>query len=118
MRGRRLTDRERVLRSVPERQWMEQIIEAAEWLGYLVYHVNDSRRDAPGFLDLWCVGKPGGPNAGRLIVIETKTETGRLTPDQLVWLGALEQVRTVQVATARPSDVDRVLDLLQGKGVA
>jgi RecB family endonuclease NucS len=112
---RRLTDVERILRAVPERDYMEQIIETAEWLGYLVYHVNDSRRDKPGFLDIWCVGKPGGPQAGRLVVIETKRETEDPSTEQLMWLSALEQVTTVQAMVARPRDVDRVLELLQGR---
>ncbi len=115
MRRRRLTDQERVLRSVPEREYMRQIMEAAEWLGYLAYHVADSRLDNPGFPDIWAVGKPGGPNAGRLVVIETKRETGQLTKDQVIWMLALEQVTTVDVLTARPRDVDRVMDLLKAR---
>jgi hypothetical protein len=116
-RRRRLTDQERVLRSVAEKDWMDQVMETAEWCGFLVYHVNDSRRDRPGFLDVWMVGKPGGPNAGRLIIIETKTETGDISNEQLAWLGALEQVRTVEVMAARPRDVDRVMALITGNAV-
>ncbi len=110
-----MTDQERILRDVLEAPWMNQVIETAEWLGFLAYHVYDSRKDNPGFPDIWCVGKPGGRNAGRLVVIETKTETGVLTSDQLAWLGALAMVRTVEVMTARPRDVDRVMEVLQPK---
>lgn len=111
---RRLSDQERVLRAMPEKQWMAQVVETLEWLGFLVYHPYDSRRDNPGFLDIWAVGKAGGPNEGRLIVIETKTETGQLTSDQLAWLVSLERVKTVEVMAARPRDVDRVMALLSG----
>jgi hypothetical protein len=115
---RRLTDEERVLRSVPERDWMNQVIETAEWCGWLWYHVQDSRKDNPGFPDLILVGRPGGPNAGRLLAIECKRETGTVSADQLAWLGALEQVRTVEVMAARPRDVDRVMALISGNAVA
>jgi hypothetical protein len=109
---RRLTDQERVLRSVPEKQWMDQVIETAEWCGWLVYHVYDSRRDNPGFPDLVLVGKPGCPNAGRLLFIETKRQTGTLSSDQLVWLGALSKCPGVEVHVARPRDVDTIMGIL------
>ncbi len=111
----RLTDQERVLRDVLEAPYMNQIIETAEWLGFLAYHVHDSRKDNPGFPDIWCVGKPAGPNAGRLVVIETKRETEDPSTEQLAWLVALEQVRTVEVMAARPRDVDQVTALIVGR---
>ncbi len=116
MRSRRqLTDRDRVLRSVPEKEFMAQIIEAAEWLGYRTYHVNDSRRDAPGFPDVWCVGRIGTPVEGRLVIIETKRETGQLTTDQALWLMDLERLTRVDVRAARPSQVDEIMALLQAE---
>ncbi len=50
---RRLTDRERVLRAVPEHDWLQDVIEKAEWLGWDVMHIYDSRRTkSEGWPDL------------------------------------------------------------------
>lgn len=110
---RRLTDEERVLRAVPEKDFMKTIIVAARWLGYLVYHDLDSRSNVPGWPDLFLVGT--GEHAGRMIVLECKTETGRATAEQLVWLGAFMEIPGADVLTVRPRDIDRVLELLQAR---
>ena len=97
---------------MPEKQLQQQVLDAAKYLGYLVYHVFDSRRSEPGFPDAILVGT--GRFAGRLIVLEFKTETGRPTQAQLTWLGAWMQVPAAVVMVVRPRDVDEVLQVLQG----
>jgi hypothetical protein len=110
---RRRTTQERILADVTEKDFQAQIVEAAQWLGWLVYHDFDSRRSEPGFPDLVLVGT--GANIGRLIVIECKTEHGLVSAAQLKWLGAFMAVPGVEVVTARPSGIDRVLAILKAE---
>lgn len=105
------TAREQVLVDVPERDFQQQIVDAARWLGWLVYHVFDSRRDEPGFPDLVMVH----PQQRRVLFAELKSQAGRLRPEQLVWLGALMNCRGVEAYVWRPGDIDRVMEILQGR---
>lgn len=108
---RRLTDQDAVLRSVPERQFQDGIMEAALYLGWLVYHVSDSRLDAPGFPDLVMVH----PIQGRCVFAELKREQGRFSPHQLMWLGALMSCQGVETYSWKPRDIDRILEILQAR---
>jgi hypothetical protein len=106
---RRLTDEERVLRSVLESKWQEDIIEKAEWLGWEVMHIYDSRRTkSEGWPDLILCKPP------RLLAVELKRETEQPTDKQLHWLGRLMQCN-VETYVWRPRDVDRALTILQAK---
>lgn len=89
------------------------VVEAAERLGWLVYHTFDSRRSQPGYPDLTLVRA----SDGRLIHVELKRERGTFRPEQVIWLGELREVareRGTEVYTWRPSDwlsgeIERVL---------
>ncbi|MCD1286499.1 MULTISPECIES: VRR-NUC domain-containing protein [unclassified Brevibacterium] len=70
-----------------ERQLQDQILELAKRMGWLSYHVHDSRRSAPGFPDLVIVH----PRQRRILWRELKSETGTLRPEQKVWISALKQ---------------------------
>lgn len=61
--------------------------EMAKAYGWLVFHDRDSRRNNPGFLDLFMVH----PTQGRCLIRELKSEKGRLRPEQIVWLDALRR---------------------------
>ena len=76
---------------------MNQISQVAKTLGYLTYHVHDSRRSEPGFPDLWILG------FGILIVLETKAGNNTVTVEQQRWL---EELRNASV-DAREYNVDR-----------
>lgn len=67
-----------------ERQLQDLVVQAAKYLGYLVYHTYDSRRSAPGFPDLVMVHPAGG-----MLWRELKATKGRLTPEQEQWLTTL-----------------------------
>lgn len=72
----------------------------------LIYHDYDSRRSTPGFPDLNAVH----PDRLEVWYIETKTEKGRLTPDQKLWKTVLEAVEKasggrVRYRLVRPSDL-------------
>lgn len=70
--------------AMPEKDLLEQCRAAAKTLGLLCYHTHDSRRSEPGFPDLVIVGRRG------VLIRELKTERGKVTPAQTVWLIALE----------------------------
>ena len=51
---------------------------------------------------------------GRLLFIELKSEDGKLSPEQQMWLDDLEEVRLIgAVRVFRPSDFETVMELLK-----
>ena len=90
-----------------EKQLQQAVVELAQYKGYLVYHTYDSRKSEPGFPDLTMVKQ------GRLIFVELKSAKGKVSPEQLVWLGAL-MVTNAEVYVWRPADwqsgeIERIL---------
>jgi hypothetical protein len=84
-------------RHVSEKLLQGAVYDCARRLGYLAYHVFDARRSAPGFPDLVLIKPP------RLIVAELKTEKGRLSAHQEVWLHRFLQIDGVEVYLWKPS---------------
>lgn len=70
--------------TITEKQLTQTVRQLARTLGFLEFHPYDSRRSTPGFPDLVLVGR------GRVLYRELKTETGRVSPEQKVWLDALQ----------------------------
>lgn len=108
----RLTDRQKALRLIPEKQFQRDIQKLLDIHGWTSYHAADNiprggwiANIRPGFPDLTAV------RAGRLIFAELKTETGRVSPAQLDWH---EQLRAagVEVFIWRPSDMEEILKVL------
>jgi hypothetical protein len=105
----RLTPNEKLLRQVNERQWQAQVEAVARFGGWLYYHAPDNmprvgrsgatyvQATRRGFPDLVLV------KAGRLLVVELKTETGACTDEQLTWLDELFAAG-VEVNVWRPRD--------------
>ena len=98
--------------AVSERQFAQQVVDAAHALGWKVYRTYRSTRSPAGFPDLVMV------RAGRLVFCELKTMTGRPSRAQREWLAALEHVeeRTgaiVEQHLWRPSDWDEILEVLR-----
>ena len=84
-----------------ERQLQDNVVAMARTLGWLCYHTHDSRRSAPGYPDLTLV------RDGRLVLVELKSQRGRLRAEQHVWLGELREVareRGIEVYLWRPMD--------------
>lgn len=94
-----LTGRAALLATLTEAQWQRQVVEWATRAGYRVFHAYDSRRSAGGFPDL-CLVKTGRP----VIFSELKTISGRLSPQQKVWLDELAQCPGTLVRVWRPTD--------------
>ncbi len=68
---------------VTEKQLQAAIVKTARLLGWRCYHTYDSRRSEPGYPDLTMV------KDGRLLFVELKAVTGKVSDAQLEWLDAL-----------------------------
>jgi hypothetical protein len=100
--------------AMTEKALQANIIQMAHALGWLVMHTRPSL-NRRGVWATQLTGDPGFPdlvlaNGGRLILVELKSEAGKLTPDQLKWQNALPNGYYVW----RPSDwldgtVERIL---------
>ena len=100
-----------------ERDLQDSIRVAAMRTGWLVFHDHDSRRSDPGFPDLVLCRRADdtawrGP---RLLFIELKTDKGKATPFQQVWLSALGAAGQV-ARIVRPVDLDWLYRVLAGAG--
>ena len=101
-----------------ERQWQDQILEAADKLGWYRHHDHDSRkqdwRADSGFPDLVLA------KDGRIIFAELKTAKGRITPEQQAWLAHLGgnnpigPSEGVEIYVWRPDDWPEVERVLKG----
>jgi hypothetical protein len=115
--SKRLTDRERLLRSITEAEWQRTVISYAQAHGWLVAHfrpamVGDKHMtavtaDGAGFPDLVMA------RGGAVVFAELKRETGRPTKEQDRWLGELSNIDaecegTHMVRLWRPSDQDEM----------
>lgn len=92
---------------LPEKQFQAQILDLARLSGFLVYHTHDARRSAPGFPDLVLVRPP------LVLFAELKTDTGRLRPEQRLWLDALGRCESVESVLWRPGDWKRIEKVLK-----
>lgn len=123
----RLSNQQRLDRAVPERDLMDQFIDAARLLGWKAMHISDSRRvvnrggrtQVVG--DSECKGWPdvflAHPSTGRLLAVEVKRELGKVTPDQDEWLRALTACG-VETMVLRPSGWDAAVARLRRQRVA
>lgn len=95
------------LLAITEAEWQAQVLELAHRLGWLAYHTYRSDRSAPGFPDLVMVRAP------RVVFAELKSEKGKPSVDQLVWLGSLWACGDkVEAYIWKPSDLDAVAKVL------
>lgn len=87
----------------------ETITQAAQLLGWVVYHTHDSRHSAAGFPDLILA------RAGHIFAWELKGERGVVSRDQERWwqeLGA-GALGLLEARVIRPADLDAALEALE-----
>ena len=84
-----------------ENMFQGRVQQALRVLGYQSYHTFDSRRSTKGFPDLIALH----PGKKRILAIEVKTETGKVTPEQLNWLAGFK-LCGVETWLLRPSQFD------------
>jgi hypothetical protein len=89
---------------VTEGEWQDVVLKLAALYGWtLTYHTYDSTRSNPGWPDLVLHRPPG-----ELLVVELKSDKGRVKPAQQEWLAALA-CSGVETAVWRPRDLDDVV---------
>lgn len=91
-------------KTITEKQWLQQIVDLAKLMGWRTYHPWLSIRSTHGFPDLTLVRE-------RLILVELKSETGKLSRDQQDWIAALKQAG-VETYVWKPSDFDEAFQIL------
>ena len=112
---------------ISESDWQKTIIALLQTYGYRVCEFRKARvkkdgqdvyrtpfgADGNGMVDLIAVRTEQRDNfgiqtrKGRIIWIEDKSETGKLSPDQILWKEAIEKAGGEYIL-ARPSDYDRL----------
>jgi len=90
-----------------EKAWQQRVTDLARLRGWLVFHPLNSRGSTPGWPDLCLV------RDGQLIFAELKTDTGRVTRDQQLWLDKLAACHGVTAHVWRPADWPHVMAALR-----
>jgi hypothetical protein len=105
-----------------EKQFEQAVVDYSKLMGWLSYHNLDSRGSEPGFPDRVFLRAP------RILFVELKTETGRVSAAQQQWIDELEAVeraslehalgsadgqQLVQVRVWRPSMWDEITAVLR-----
>lgn len=99
-------------RSIPslpplsEADWTRQVTDLARLRGWWAYHTHESRRSEKGWPD-WTFVRPP-----RIVFVELKTETGRVTPEQGDVLHMLQHCPGVEAHLFRPSHFPAVKEVL------
>lgn len=93
-----------VLGDMTEKQWQAQVLETAGLLGYQHYHTYRSVRSPAGFPDLVLAGP-------RVVFVELKTERGKVSAGQAVWLTRLFEAGA-EVYVARPRHLQELTSVL------
>lgn len=91
---------------VTEAQWQNTVVEAAELFGWWLFHDHDPRRNQAGFPDLVLIRPP------RVVFVELKRETGKVSKAQAEVLGLLADCPGVESRVARPSDWPSLVEWL------
>ena len=103
----RAAQRRALNRSIPEAEFMQNIIDQATLRGWLVFHAYDSRRSRRGFPDLCLV------RGDVALFLECKTEDGRTTKEQEQWIERLGHVKRVRAGFFRPTDLNEISMILE-----
>src|SRR4051812_18142817 len=94
-----------------ERAFQAQVVALARIYRWTVYHTTLSKWSERGYPDLTLVRERG--RLGRLVFAELKRETGKTSPDQDRWLAMLSACPGVETYLWRPSDLDRISEVLR-----
>jgi len=88
-----------------ESHWQQQVTDIAEAAGWHWQHTHDSRRSKPGFPDLvlW---------RERVIFVELKAQTGRVSVDQVRVLSELRRAGA-EVYVWKPTDLAEAEEILR-----
>lgn len=96
------------LEDLTEKEWMAQGVSLAKQMGWKRYHTYRSDRSEPGWPDDALVRE-------RLILVEWKTEKGKLSDAQKDWIRALLNAQ-VEVYVCRPRHLEQLAEVLRHRG--
>ena len=109
---KKLTEQEKLLRQISEREWQSHVCKIAGLKGWRYYHPPDNRpvngriqKVVSGFPDL-CLIKNG-----RMVFAELKREKGIVSPEQEEWMQAIKEC-DIEVYVWRPSDLHELVAIL------
>lgn len=94
------------LGAMTERELSQALVNAARTMGWKVYRTWNSINSPKGFPDLTMVRN------SRLIFAELKTDSGKVTPDQEEWAGALVASGRCEYYLWRPADLEAAYKIL------
>ncbi len=97
-------------RLASEAEFQASVVEFAETAGWWVWHDRDSRGNLAGLPDLILVRPP------RVMFIELKKESGRVSAVQRAVLRMFDQCPGVETCLWRPSDWPEIARSLQSPG--
>lgn len=97
----------RALPSLTEKEWQRQVVHLALLYHWWVYHPQLSKWSEPGWVDLTLI------RGERMLLIELKSDRGKLTKRQEYVHGLLRQVRGIEFYLFRPSDFERLQEVLK-----
>ena len=92
------------LPDLTEKQWQAQVVQLARTLGWKHYHTFRSTRSPSGVPDLILA-------RDRLVALELKTETGKVSALQAGWIRALHHAGA-EIFVARPRHLQHIATLL------
>ena len=94
---------------ISEKALLEQVRQLARIMGFRTYHPHLSKWSERGWPDVTLVRPP------RIIFLELKSATGRVTAEQAEWIAALSACGpNVTARVLRPQELDELPDLLRG----
>jgi hypothetical protein len=114
---KRLTDQERIWRSVSERDLQATILELAHRYQWMVAHFRPALTEKGRWLTAVAADGAGFPDlvmvrGRRCLFAEIKRELGRLSPPQKVWLDRLAYTGN-EVYIWKPSDLPLIEEILK-----
>jgi hypothetical protein len=102
-----------------EADWQRRVTDACRRYGVMYHHCRPARRESGGY-STPIEGHAGFPDLvlcwpdGYVLLVELKSDTGRLSPQQVAWLDRLGNMAEVW----RPRQWDHVLTVLSRKAAA
>ena len=94
-----------------EKKLMWEIVKCGREEGYTEFHPYSARKSTPGYPDLTLAH----PLDADILFFETKTQLGKLTPEQMKWGGLLVGRSGVEYRIIRPSDLEWAKARLRAK---
>jgi len=88
---------------LPEADFQEHCEQVARRYGWLVHHAADSRKADPGLPDLIMLSPIQPDNTVTLVLLELKTQKGKLLTEQEQWQLRLGLVNQIVTGVLRPA---------------